>query len=385
MKRICCVTHHVFPENAPLRRDMETLVEAGYEVDIICSRTGGQKRRETIAGMNVYRLPVEHRRQGYLRYLVEYSLSFVFASLMVAFLHLRKRYAVIQVNNMPDFLVFTAVLPKLLGAKVVLFVFDNVPEYFAFNHRLGANHPAIKLLRLIERASAAYADHVLVTQSVAKQVLESHGVPGCKMTVVLNTPNEGIFHPAASTSDGKRYGSFRVMTHGEILYSYGNQTIIRAIPLLLDRIPGLEVQIAGHGEYLDQLVRLARDLGVEEHVQFTGRVPHHMIPGMIAEADVGVVPKIIDLMLPTKLMEYVAMAKPVIATAQPTMKAYFDDGSVMFYEPDNEHDLACCISELHSQPAKAASMVARASEFYERYRWRHMKHEYLSVYESLLA
>ena len=384
MTRICCVTHHYYPQHAHIRRDLETLIDAGYAVDIICLKRKGQKYRETINGVRVYRMPVEHKRRGPPRQLIEYSMFFILATITLGFLKLRKGYAVIEVTNMPDILVFSTIFPKLLGTKITLYIFDNVPEYFAFIYRLGPGHPAIRLLRWCERISTAYADHVIVTQTVAKRVLESHGVPASKMSVVLNVPNEGKFDPVATREDAKKDGHFRLMTHGSIIRCYGIQTIIRSIPRLLNRIPELEVQIAGEGEYLDELIRLAHELGVEGHVGFTGHVPHEAIPHMISEADVGVVSMLTDLMLPTKLLEYVAMAKPVVVTAQPTMKAYFDDDSALFYKPDDEHDLARCVLELYSQPSKASSMALRASALYEKYRWRNTKHDYLGVYDDLL-
>jgi len=379
------VTHHYYPNHPHLRRNIGTLVEAGYGVDIICLKRKGEKWKETVDDVNIYRIPVEHRRMGFPRYLTEYAAGFVFSTLLVTFLHLRRRYAAIEVTNMPDFLVFCTLLPKLLGAKVILTIFDNMPEYFAFNHGMAMNHLAVRLLRLMERASAAYTDRVVVTQRIAKEVLESHGVQSAKMTIVLNTPDEGIFEGVSSgvkAMDGRR---FVVMTHGEMCYSYGNQTIIRAVPLLLERIPELEVWMVGEGEYLYDLIKLSHDLDVADHVCFTGLVPHAYLPLMMSKANVGIVPKLVDLMLPTKLMEYVAAGMPVVASAQPTMKAYFNDDAISFFDPGDEQDLARCILDLYTQPAKAASMSARASAAYDNYRWKRTKHDYLGVYEALLA
>jgi glycosyltransferase involved in cell wall biosynthesis len=286
---------------------------------------------------------------------------------------------------MPDFLVFTALIPKIFGARVVLYIFDNVPEYFAFKHGIDEKHPVTRAWRFIERISTSFSDHVIVTQSAAKETLQRNGVPGSKITVVLNTPKEGIFCPIKVRDSTDNNERFVLMTHGVILHSYGNQTIIQAIPILADRIPELEVRIVGSGEYLDELKRLTQNLHVEEYVFFPGRVSHSEIPGMISEADIGVVPKLVDLMLPVKLMEYVAMGKPVVASAQPTMKAYFDDNSMMFFEPGNEKDLARCVLEIYSNPSKGRSMVYYATKQFEKYRWDVVKYDYLGIYEKLLS
>jgi len=385
MKKICCVAHHHYDAHPHMRRDLETLVENGYSVDVVCLRQKGKKYRDTINGVNVYRIPVRHKRGGIIRYVIEYVIAFILFSITVSFLHLQKRYSAIEVDNMPDFLVFTALIPKIFGAMVILYIFDNVPEYFAFKHGIDQKHPVTRAWRFIESISASFSDHVIVTQSAAKETLQRHGVPGLKITVVLNTPKEGMFYPIEVRDSTDNNERFVIMTHGVILHSYGNQTIIQAIPILMDRIPELEVRIVGSGEYLDELKRLTQNLRVEDYVVFPGRVSHSEIPGMISKAAIGVVPKLVDLMLPVKLMEYVAMGKPVVASAQSTIKAYFDDNSMMFFEPGNEKDLARCVLEIYSNPSKGRSMAYYATKQFEKYRWDVVKYDYLGIYEKLLS
>ena len=385
MRKICCIAHHHYDAHPHMQRDLETLVENGYSVDVICLGNKGQKYSDRINGVNVYRIPVRHQRGGIIRYLMEYATAFILFSVTVSFLHLKKRYSAIEVDNMPDFLVFTALIPRLFGARVILYIFDNVPEYFAFKHRIEEKHPITKAWRFIEGISAWFSDHVIVTQSAAKETLHRNGIPGSKITVVLNTPKEGIFFPVEVPNGKSNNERFVIMTHGVILHSYGNQTIIQAIPILVDKIPELEVRIVGSGEYLNELKRIAKDLGVEDYVVFTGRVTHSEIAAMISEAAMGIVPKLVDLMLPVKLMEYVAMGKPVVAAAQPTIKAYFDDSSIMFFEPGNEKDLARCVLEIYSNSSKGRSMTYRASQQFEKYKWEVVKYDYLGIYEKLLS
>src|SRR4030067_3539447 len=106
MKRVCIVRINYYPDEPHLRRDAETLVEHGYDVDVICLRRKKQKSREVIRGVNVYRLPLERHRKGAFRFAFEYVSFFVMAFLCLTFLSLQSRYSVIQVINMPDSLVF---------------------------------------------------------------------------------------------------------------------------------------------------------------------------------------------------------------------------------------------------------------------------------------
>jgi glycosyltransferase involved in cell wall biosynthesis len=88
-------------------------------------------------------------------------------------------------------------------------------------------------------------------------------------------------------------------------------------------------------------------------------------------------------MMPTKLFEYIAMGKPVIATDFPSMRVYFDDEAVRYYVPGDENDLASGVLDLYSNPEKRAKIAASASIVYQKLRWDVMKYEYLKVFDQL--
>jgi glycosyltransferase involved in cell wall biosynthesis len=333
--------------------------------------------------MNVYRLPVQHRRRGFLRYAFEYSAFFFLAFWQLTWLSLRKRYDVVEVSGIPDFLVFTTVIPRLLGTAVVLLVLDHAPEVFMEHFKVNQTHPMVRLLRWIEGISARWSSHVIGTQVMNKQILESRGVPSSKISVVLNVPDEGIFQ--RSTAARKENGNFCLITHGSLLERYGVQTLIRAVPLLAKEIPNIRVKVVGGGEYQPRLEQLAQSLGVMKYVAFIGLVPQIEVPAHIAEADIGVVTiqTKTNPMLPNKLFEYMAMGKPAISVSIPVIRAYFDDSSVEYYEPDDEHDLASCVLELYRNPEKRAALAAAGSAAYQKYRWSAMKYEYLKVFDQL--
>ncbi len=138
-ERVCFIRMNYFPEEAHVRKNAEALTEAGYDVDVICLRQKGEKARVDRGRVRIYRLPLMHRRSGALRYLFEYAAFFTMAFCLVAFLHLRKRYQIIETYNVPDVIVFVALVPKLLGAKLVHYMFEATPEMYAdrFNLKPG--------------------------------------------------------------------------------------------------------------------------------------------------------------------------------------------------------------------------------------------------------
>jgi glycosyltransferase involved in cell wall biosynthesis len=385
VKRVCIVkSSGYYPRNLQVKRNAETLVAHGYKVDVITQRNKGQAKRENMNGVNVYRLPVRHRRGAFFKYLFEYSSFFILASLELARLSLKNRYDVVEVETVPDFLVFTAFFPRLLGAKVILNMFENVPELFTSSFKKGQGHIITKILRFVERASANYSHRVICANGPShKRVLESYGIAGEKIAVVLNSPDEARFKIKSPTfaEDGN---NFRLMVVSLLIKRYGIHTLIKAVPLLIKDVPTLRVDVVGEGEYLPQLKKLARDLGVEAYINFTGYIPDDDMVSYMARADITVAPMLDDVGHPIKIFEYFALGKCTLASAHPTLLDTFDTDCLLLFLPGNERDLADRILELYSSPEKRASLASNAWNFYQGCRWQVMKGEYLKVYEELL-
>jgi glycosyltransferase involved in cell wall biosynthesis len=240
-------------------------------------------------------------------------------------------------------------------------------------------------MRFIEKVSAQYADHVIVSDGILyKRVLESRGIPSEKITVVLNVPDDTIFNPESlsTTEDGNH---FRLIVVSTLVKRYGVQTLVKAIPLLLRDIPELRVDILGSGQYRPQLEKMACDLGVNEYVNFSV-ARYDDVPSYIARADIGLAPMLADVGLPNKLFEYFALGKPAIVSALPSLvDTFHNDDCVAFFRPSDERDLAARILELYHSPEKRASLVSHAQAFYRNRHWPIMKHEYLKAYEGLFT
>jgi glycosyltransferase involved in cell wall biosynthesis len=367
----------------PTRRNAETLVAQGYEVDVICLKRKGQKSKEKIDGVGVYRLPIEHHRGGILRYLYEYFGFFNLAFWKLTWLSLRRRYQVIEVSGIPDFLVFTGLIPKLMGASVILNFLDHTADYFQEKYMLSSRHVAVRFLRWVEKTSACWADYVFITQNVTRDLLANRGVSAAKMSVIPNVPDEEFRNHCSSLNSDNGY--FRLITHGTLLEIYGIQTLLRAVPLLIEEIPQLKVEILGDGEYRPELERITQSLGIQEYVDFTGLLPQEEVPGHITQSHIGIVAvKCKFPALSNKLFEYLAMEKPAVVTSISANKAHFSDNAVMFFEPDDERDLARCVLELFKNPEKRAALAASGSAAYQKYRWSAIKYDYLKVFDSLI-
>jgi glycosyltransferase involved in cell wall biosynthesis len=367
-----------------LRRSAETLTQEGAEVDVICLGIQGQRNSKTINGVNVHRIYYRYHRDSTFWYIIDYISFFILASLKLAWLSIKKRYDVIEVHTMPDFLVFITLFPKLLGSKVILFMFENMTQLFTDSLGVSRKHIVARLIRFLAKISSHYADKVIVSDGpLHKKEVESYGVQSDKITVVLNVPDDNIFKvkPGSLAENGSH---FQLVVVSAILKRYGIQTIIKAVPLIARDIPELKVHIIGAGPYRPYLERLTHEIGVDQYVEFTGYVPYEDIPSYIAKADICLAPAINDVGAPNKIFEYSALSKPTVASALPGIRSVFDDGCVQYYHPESETELAECVLELYHNPEKRASLGNSAHEVYCRYQWPVMKQIYLGVYRQLI-
>jgi glycosyltransferase involved in cell wall biosynthesis len=378
-----------YPIDQRVRREAEALVERGDEVDFICLGTPSLGDRRTLNGVVLHPvMDFDYRDGDRPRDYVRRYITFQLAALVRIFqLHLRRRYDVVHVNTMPDSLVFSALGAKLLGAKVVLDVHDLMPELYASKFGLAETHWMIRLLRAVERRSIAFADRAIAVHRPHLDALVEHGNPAEKFTILLNVPDPALFRPRAAPPTPP---PFVLMYHGTVGSRHGLDVAIRAVALARDAVPDLELRIVGDGEHFEQIRALVAELGVADSVQLDRRlVPMETLLPRIREASVGLVPILDDpftrYMLPVKLLEYVALGIPVIASDTRTIRAHFDDDMLCFATPGDAADLAAKIVALYQDPARRARLAAAAGRFNDEHRWDQEKARYLALVDSLVS
>ncbi len=393
-KHHCMVVHAYYPlGETRVAREALALVDAGHSVDVICLRDKGEPKFETVDGIAVYRLPVTRSKKfGLIGQLLEY-LGFMFLVFVELFaLFPRRRYAVVQVHNIPDFLVFAAVLPKLCGAKLILDIHDIMPEFFeglkSLNNR-SLHRFVVGLVVWQEQLSCRFADQVITVTDIWVDKLVRRGVPAEKVSVVMNVADERIFRPGPR--QGRNNGSrpeFRLIYHGTFKRYYGMGDVIQAIGLVRAQIPGIQITFQGEGEFRDEMVRLVDELGLSEQVRISDVVlPVEALPALIVQADAGVVPNHNDGftgdLLPTKMMEYAALGVPVIAARTRAIARYFDKDMVQFFEPGDPASLAQGILYLYRHRERLKEQVENSRKFNEAYNWKAVSKRYVELVERL--
>ena len=387
MKRVCHILHGPYLVDSRVKLEAEALVDAGYAVDVICISEEGQPSRGVVNGVNVYRLPLARKRGSRLRYAWEYIAFFALTSLVLT-LRLGKRYRVIHVNNMPDFLVFTAVIPRLLGSKVLLDVHDPMPELFQSKYALGETSFVVRALRWQLKRSMGFADAVLTVSDEMRRHLNAL-VPNKYPAVLMNMPNSDFISSALLPESDrfKEKSRFRLLYTGTISERYGLHIVIRALPRLKERVPGIELCVIGWGDQVEELQALAQQLGVSDIVEFRGRVPWTEIPDLIKQADVGVSVLLkdvhTDLCFIGKVIEYVTAGLPTIVSRTRTMENYYGDDVVKFVAPGDVRSFEEAVIELYENPDKMRSMSRKGIALRDRWNWEVERAKYVALIDSM--
>lgn len=382
------VVHATFPgRETRVQRESQALVEAGIEVDVLCLRGEGEARHEVIDGLQVWRLPVDrHRGSGMASQLLEYLAFFLLVLGFFTYRHLRRRYDTVQVHNLPDFLVFAVVAAKATGTPVILDLHDLMPEFMAYRIGGDLRHRLVRLLLVQERLATRFADAVITVTDQWRDVLVGRGVPPDKLHVVMNVADSNLFSREEQHRDPDR--PYTIFYHGTMAHRYGVDLLVRAVGELRSEIPDVCLVLLGDGEARSDLVQLAGDLGLEDRIDFVdGTLPASELPGRIRAADVGVVPNRDDLftdgILPTKLMEYVAVGVPVVAARTSGVSRYFEPSMVEFFDPGDEADLARALKHVLDDEGRRREMVQSSDAFNQRYPWDEIAGRYVQLIADL--
>jgi len=389
----CMVVFAPYPlGETRVQREAEALARSGYQVDVICFCLRGELTEDAHKGVTIYRVkdlfPINHSRtNGLSKKLLEYLSFFLSATLRVTKLHFQKHYTSIQVHNLPDFLVFCALIPKLMKVPILLDLHDLMPEFYA--SRTGNSKSLLaRLIRFQERMACKFADHVITVSEHWRKSLIRRGVPEEKCSVVMNVADETIFHSGEQVRHQTHNAeSFRLIYHGTFVERYGLDLVIRAVDRVRLEIPGIHLTLVGWGEFLPDMIEMIDQLGLKDHVKIENLHLAEELPEIIRSCDLGIVAYRNDIftdgLLPTKLMEYAAMGIPAIAARTTSIQAYFTDSNVEFFEPGILDDLVRCTILLYKNPDRMIELANNSQNFNRQYNWPEISKEYVALVNRL--
>jgi glycosyltransferase involved in cell wall biosynthesis len=387
-RRIAMVTHSFYESDGRVTRYAEALASRGDTVEVFALRRQPDLPvNERIRGVNLHRIQSRYTKSAQSRFSYLWPLIRFLAvsSWELTRRQLRQPYDLVHVHNIPDFLVFAAWFPRWRGAGVILDIHDIVPEFygskFATNEGL-----VLTALKWIERHSARFASQVIVSNDLWLEKFAARTGTRDKCSVFINNVDSETFRPALRT---RHDGPVTVLFPGGLQWHQGLDLALRAFQIVHAEMPEAEFHIYGDGNMKPALISLASELGLDHQVRFFCPVRTTDIAGIMANADLGVVPKRADSFgneaYSTKIMEFMSLGVPVVVSRTQIDQFYFNDSVVCFFESGNVPALAAAMLKVLRDGAARRRMVARAIDFSRQNSWESRKADYLSLVDRCSA
>jgi glycosyltransferase involved in cell wall biosynthesis len=378
------LTYSFYESDNRVRRYAETLVRRGDSVDVISLRRKGENVYNELNGVRIQRVQERVRdEKGKLDYLSRILKFFVRSASLLTYRHLRNPYEIVHVHSVPDFEVFAALVPKLMGARVILDIHDIVPELYSSKFKVGKSSMIFKLLLLAERMSIGFSDHVIISNDIWRERLLSRSVSGRKCTSILNYPDERLFF----TGGCKKTRKPVFMYPGTLNHHQGLDLAIEAFAQIKDVVPQAEFHIFGDGPARKSLEGQIRTKGLKGRVFLLDPVPLDRIVNLMANADIGVIPKKNDDFggeaFSTKTLEFMSLGVPIILSRTRIDRFYFSEDVVKFFEPGSSNELAAAMLEMVRDKALRERLAAKGQEFARKNSWETKKHTYLNLIGDL--
>jgi len=385
-------------ENLPVPFDRRvwaeatTLTQANYEVSVICPKGKGAERAyEVLEGVHIYRHPLPADREGTAGYLFEYACALFWQSVLSVRVAARRGFDAIHACNPPDLFFLIAIVWKLCFRKRFLFDHHDInPEFY--EAKFGKRDFFWRLLRLAERATFGIADVSIATNDSYRDIALQRGkMPSDRVFVVRSGPDltrVRLVEPALHLKRGRKYLVGYVGVIGE---PEGIDLLLRAIAYTVkDRNRhDIAFTIIGSGPELQSMITLSRALGLEDFVNFTGRIPDKELFEILSTADVCVNPDRVnvynDKSTMNKIMEYMALAKPIVQF-ETTEGRRSAAGASLYASPDDPVAFAECIVKLLDDTELRILMGKEGRHRVETaLAWEFEAPRLLSAYEKLFS
>jgi glycosyltransferase involved in cell wall biosynthesis len=377
-----------YPADTRVFLEAKALTTAGYHVSIICPRHPGQAWYEVLNAVRVYRYPMPPAANSILGYVWEYGYSTVATFILSLLVCWREGCDIVHVHNPPDSFVLIAAFYKLLGKRFIYDHHDLAPEVYYARFGGRGNRLVYHVLVFLEKLSCRLADHVITTNQSYKQIEMQRGrVSEERITIVRNGPDLHRLQPVAPTprSPGKTIIGYA----GVMGYQDGVDYLLRALHRLVYDLGRTDVFciLLGGGDAWASLKVLAMQLRLDEYVWFSGWVSYADLIRNISTADICMAPEpsnpYNDRSTMVKMMEYMALRKPIVAFDLPEHRFTAQDAAV-YACPNDEMDFARHIAALMDNPEQRQRMGQRGRERVEtELAWTYQEKHLLEAYRVL--
>lgn len=390
-KNICMITQSPYPTDPRVRRQAEKLEKEGYNIDILCVDISNSPKVETYGPVTAYRILKYIRHEDQLNYFI-FSIKFFLASFIkLQTLYREKKYALIQVHNMPDYHIFIGFIQKIFfRVPLVLDIHDLTVDLFQEKWASKKTKYILPLIEFIEKISCGFADQVLTVTQECVNILIKRGIKKEKIALILNSADEELFEFEENREFKVIKSGLKLFYHGTIADRFGIHIVIKALPFIIDKIPQTKLILYGKYDpsYKKYISGLISELKLENSVEFNYTVSIEKIIELMKTIDIGVVPYVasnyMHLALSTKAFEYVASGLPVVSSRLRSMESIFRESSVSFFEPGDSLDFANKVTELCENPQLRKKQIISAYEDLQKISWKVVSNKYSNIISQLI-
>ncbi len=387
--RVCHVVYSFYESDTRVQMYAEALAERGDQVEVISLRKPGLDKHAIVKGVEIHRIQKrvvnENSRRDYLWRMCRF---FLLSTLFLSRKSMRPNsiFDVVHIHSVPDFEVFAAIIPKLLGAKVILDIHDLVPEFYSAKFNADRDSLACKILLFIEKISTAFADHVITANHLWEKMITKRAVPPSKCSTILNYPVSAFFRKYPRRQHN---GKIRMIYPGTLNRHQGVDLAVRAFNLIRDAAPEAELHIYGDGPDKPLIEAMVKELSLTKRVLIRNFLPLEKIIPIIADFDIGIVPKRADgfgdTAFSTKILEFMALGVPVIVAKTTIDSYYFNDSIVQYFTPGSVESLARSMIELIDCQKRRQILAEKATKYVQEKSWMKNKYDYLRLVDNIFC
>ena len=369
------------------------LTDAGFAVTVICP-TGANRDHlleEVIDEVRILRYPLRPAEGGPAGYAREYGLALWHTFRLAVKVRRQGPIDAVHACNPPDLFFLIAWALRPFGARFVFDHHDLVPELFQsrFSRSSALLYRATPLL---ERLTFTAADGVISTnESYRRVAIERGKVPPDRVAVVRSAPDLSRFVPQPPDARLRHDKRHLLAYLGVMGPQDGVDYALRALKLMRTNLGREDFYciFMGAGDSFDDMIALSKQLGVDDVVEFPGRVPDEYVQRCLSTADVCLSPDprnpLNDVSTMNKVLEYMAMSRPIVSFE--LIEARYSAGGAASYVPANdEMAFAQAISDLLDDPARRTEMgkIGRI-RLEEQLSWDHSRRQLVEFYEGLIC
>ncbi len=386
MKKVLMIAQSIYDFDPRIIRFTNALIEQNFQVEIICLRYEYQSKFDIVNGVKVHRIMKVFSQNKISSYLY-HSLIFTFKAFLkcTSLTAGKNKPDFIHVHNMPDYLVFTTLIPKLRKVPVILDMHDLTLELFKEKWSERRFNKVKFLLKFVERLSCNYVDHVITVTKECVDLLINRGLDPAKVSLIMNSAEEGVFCYDGNETNGHKKFHYKIVYHGTIAKRFGLHFFINSIPDIIKVIPQVEFHMYGalNDSYADELHALIKKLNLEKNVIFKKPIPYNEVHRMFKSYDLGIVTyeltEYMNLALPTKACEYASSGLPFIISELISVKTIFRRESVLYIDPENPKMISDIVINFYRHPEIGDKLSRNAYEDVSKISWSEMKQRYLKL------